>query len=208
MKAITLHQPWASLVALGQKSIETRSWATKHRGPIAIHAAAHVPSVVLPLSIGGFEVDKDNPRGSSPAYLLRGPIVWPYRLPLGSVVAIANLVDVLPITDHAETGDPECVVVGDDFLDHCIPSSSQAVFRPGVVRLDAPDIPNGVHLIRDISGQRPFGFFAPGRYAWMLQDVTPVHPVPARGRQQLWEWEPPTAALAAAVDLLSILGPA
>jgi hypothetical protein len=38
MKAITLIQPWASLIALGEKQFETRSWATPYRGPIAIHA--------------------------------------------------------------------------------------------------------------------------------------------------------------------------
>jgi hypothetical protein len=38
VKAITLHQPWASLVAIGAKKIETRSWRTTYRGPIAIHA--------------------------------------------------------------------------------------------------------------------------------------------------------------------------
>lgn len=39
MKAITLWQPWASLLACGAKIYETRSWDTKYRGPIAIHAA-------------------------------------------------------------------------------------------------------------------------------------------------------------------------
>ncbi|WP_127580883.1 ASCH domain-containing protein [Paenibacillus koleovorans] len=38
MKAITIHQPWATLIAIGAKQFETRSWATKYRGPIAIHA--------------------------------------------------------------------------------------------------------------------------------------------------------------------------
>jgi len=38
MKAITLVQPWASLVILGAKHIETRSWNTKYRGKLAIHA--------------------------------------------------------------------------------------------------------------------------------------------------------------------------
>jgi activating signal cointegrator 1 len=38
MKIITLYQPWASLIALGLKRYETRSWATGYRGPIAIHA--------------------------------------------------------------------------------------------------------------------------------------------------------------------------
>lgn len=43
MKAITLTQPWATLVAKGGKSIETRSWKTNYRGPLAIHAAKGFP---------------------------------------------------------------------------------------------------------------------------------------------------------------------
>lgn len=37
--AITLWQPWATLVALGMKQYETRAWATYYRGDMAIHAA-------------------------------------------------------------------------------------------------------------------------------------------------------------------------
>ena len=39
MKAITIWQPWAFLLAMGAKQYETRSWETAYRGPIAIHAA-------------------------------------------------------------------------------------------------------------------------------------------------------------------------
>lgn len=39
MKCISLLQPWASLVVLGHKKIETRSWNTKHRGPLLVHAS-------------------------------------------------------------------------------------------------------------------------------------------------------------------------
>lgn len=39
MKAITIWQPWATLLVSGKKKYETRSWATSYRGPIAIHAA-------------------------------------------------------------------------------------------------------------------------------------------------------------------------
>jgi len=39
MKAISLWQPWASLVVIGAKTWETRSWDTNYRGPLAIHAA-------------------------------------------------------------------------------------------------------------------------------------------------------------------------
>lgn len=45
MKGLTLTQPWATLVALEAKGIETRSWSTPYRGPVAIHAAKGLGSV-------------------------------------------------------------------------------------------------------------------------------------------------------------------
>ena len=39
MKAITLKEPWASLVVNGYKTYEFRSWKTSYRGKILIHAA-------------------------------------------------------------------------------------------------------------------------------------------------------------------------
>jgi hypothetical protein len=39
MRTISLHQPWASAVAIGLKNLETRSRLTNCLGPLAIHAA-------------------------------------------------------------------------------------------------------------------------------------------------------------------------
>jgi hypothetical protein len=39
VKALTLTQPWASLVMAGVKRIETRAGRTSYRGPLVIHAA-------------------------------------------------------------------------------------------------------------------------------------------------------------------------
>jgi len=36
MKAISVKQPWASMIIRGQKTIETRTWATKYRGDLLI----------------------------------------------------------------------------------------------------------------------------------------------------------------------------
>ena len=36
MKAISLHQPWASWIAQGKKTIETRFWSTNYRGDLII----------------------------------------------------------------------------------------------------------------------------------------------------------------------------
>jgi hypothetical protein len=40
MKALTVKQPWASLIAAGIKDVENRSWPTRYRGPLLIHAGA------------------------------------------------------------------------------------------------------------------------------------------------------------------------
>lgn len=47
IKCISLHQPWATLVALGAKSYETRDWSpgNRWRGRLCIHAA---PKPVTP----------------------------------------------------------------------------------------------------------------------------------------------------------------
>ncbi len=38
IKALTISQPYASLIASGEKWIENRTWPTAHRGKLAIHA--------------------------------------------------------------------------------------------------------------------------------------------------------------------------
>ncbi|MFU6893283.1 ASCH domain-containing protein [Pseudomonas aeruginosa] len=39
MKALSIRQPWAWLIVNGHKDIENRSWPTRFRGPVLIHAA-------------------------------------------------------------------------------------------------------------------------------------------------------------------------
>lgn len=38
MRALTISQPYASLIADGEKWVENRRWPTNYRGPLAIHA--------------------------------------------------------------------------------------------------------------------------------------------------------------------------
>ncbi|EMD5788156.1 ASCH domain-containing protein [Proteus mirabilis] len=42
MKAISIRQPWAWLIVNGYKDIENRSWRTKYRGQVLIHASQGV----------------------------------------------------------------------------------------------------------------------------------------------------------------------
>lgn len=38
MKALTIKEPWASLIINGYKKYEFRSWKTNYRGKVLIHA--------------------------------------------------------------------------------------------------------------------------------------------------------------------------
>jgi hypothetical protein len=40
MKVLSVRQPWAWAIIYGGKDIENRTWATRYRGPLLIHAAA------------------------------------------------------------------------------------------------------------------------------------------------------------------------
>lgn len=40
MKTLSIQQPWAQLIASGIKEVDNRTWATKHRGKILIHASS------------------------------------------------------------------------------------------------------------------------------------------------------------------------
>ncbi len=41
MKALSVRQPWAWAIVQGLKRIENRSWPTRYRGPLLIHAGLH-----------------------------------------------------------------------------------------------------------------------------------------------------------------------
>lgn len=74
IRCISLWQPWASLVAIGAKTIETRHWATSYRGPLAIHAAlstkgfdghgSDAGAIAEVLREAGYNHVKDSPRGA------------------------------------------------------------------------------------------------------------------------------------------------
>lgn len=47
MKALTIREPWASLIINGYKEYEFRSWKTNYRGKILIHAGLKVDDKIL-----------------------------------------------------------------------------------------------------------------------------------------------------------------
>jgi hypothetical protein len=77
MKCLTIRQPWATLIALGEKQLETRSWRTSYRGELAIHA--------------GMTVDKAACRLEPYRSVLAQHGLTADNLPTGMIIAVSRL---------------------------------------------------------------------------------------------------------------------
>lgn len=86
MKALTLTQPWASLVALQAKRIETRSWKTPYRGELVIHAAK------------GFPGDAKDFSGSAGVRAVTGNLPAA-QFPLSRGLCVVRLIDCISTDD-------------------------------------------------------------------------------------------------------------
>lgn len=76
MKVLTIRQPWATLIMQGNKRFEFRSWQTKYRGDLLIHA--------------GKGIDKEA-RKRLEKYL-------PKELPIGKILGKVTLVDCVKMS--------------------------------------------------------------------------------------------------------------
>ena len=80
MKALSLTQPWAELVVLGEKQYETRSWSTRMTGLIAIHASKSFPKWAKDLTV------------NDPYYVTGVGKYGTGRLALGAIVGVVEIV--------------------------------------------------------------------------------------------------------------------
>lgn len=90
--ALSLIQPWASLIAVGAKRIETRGWPTRFRGPFLVHASRGMPAENVALC----------QREPVRAILAAAGYPTPDSLPRGAIVGAATLVDCRLITPETE----------------------------------------------------------------------------------------------------------
>ena len=160
INAITLWQPWASLIAQGHKQIETRSWQppiSAIRQPIAIHAAKRL--------VKPNDVDEETRRKVTE---LLGSF-WYMDVPsYGVVVATATLKAAIKV-NPAAYDDYELTVINE--------VKRTVAERTGT----AIDFPPHEYL---------FGDFTPGRWLWILTDVQPVDPpIECKGQQGLWQFD-------------------
>ena len=95
MKAITLWQPWAQLIVMGAKKIETRGWHTTYRGEILIHAAKKPVSDCFKLMTGDAILQMHI--AMAERRMMRSDIAGYY--PTGVIVGKARLADCVQITE-------------------------------------------------------------------------------------------------------------
>ena len=159
MKCISLWEPFASLMALEKKRIETRHWQTKYRGWLAIHS-----------SKGGLSMADLEETCWQPVFreaLAAGPEIhswmnqrpdingnrlsartWQNRgaFPFGKIIAVVKLI-------------------------HCIETDLVARF---------------VHPFTE--QEKAFGNYEHGRFAWLTEDLFRLpEPIPLKARQGLFD---------------------
>ncbi len=168
MKCISLWQPWASLIVIGAKQFETRSWSTSYRGPLLIHAAQkwdleqRETCINEPFSsaLGG---DKFPNQPQSDWFLAS---LMSSHLPRGCIIGMVELVDCYQVfqTPLLLRGSKK----------HYVKMVNYKGGKDGNLPL-----PTGNELA--------FGDFSVGRYAWKLSNpVRFAEPIPYRGMQQIF----------------------
>lgn len=100
MRCITLTQPWATLIAVGAKRFETRSWRTDYRGPLAIHAAKGLSGM------SNSEFARIIAQGEFLRALHSAGYGLISDLPFGAIIAVVELVDCVP-TEQVQVSDRE-----------------------------------------------------------------------------------------------------
>lgn len=199
MKVLTLHQPYASLIVSGLKTIETRGWSTKYRGSLAVHAAARrVPTYVhhnvnadLPPVLDSITMSRYWEWTEHPDDPMHGG-AYRWAGPLGAIVATCTLADVVPIHEwgcECDHGDVYALVSaryrGEDIVGLFSPGMGN--YRHPTWTMDKLDCLD----VRHPRQQAPYGDYRCGRFAWLLDGITPLDPVPFRGGQGLTrEWTP------------------
>lgn len=185
MKAISLWQPWASLIACGAKPFETRHWAppmTLIGQPVAIHAAKKIDKGAAEFAEelmygqhdeGDFDLaDRLSKSMAGTPDNLMGTFGHTV-MPIGCIVAIARLDAAFQLGYPAHgTNWPAASVVQ---------------------RMTSRPMPECFTVRYD-----DFGDYAPGRWAWLLSDVQPLKPpVPMMGAQGFFDlpqgWLVPTS---------------
>lgn len=90
MPALSIRQPWATLITLGFKDIENRSWRTNFRGRFYVHAGAAFDESTYQLAL-------DTAKSAGvPADVLA---TLTHELPRGGIIGSVELQDCIPASN-------------------------------------------------------------------------------------------------------------
>ena len=130
-KVLSLKEPFASLILNNKKYIETRSWNTKYRGEIYIHASIKE----IGKSIDGREE------------LIK--LIGNDDMHYGKIICKCNLVNCIKMTEEY------------------------------------------IEKIKNTENQQYIcGDYSVGRYAWILEDITPLpEMINAKGKLGIWNYD-------------------
>jgi hypothetical protein len=160
MKVISILQPWASLVALGHKKIETRSWNTKYRGELLIHASKKRLSRDEASYFLGSIINHVPGRMYEEIQSLLIPID---TLPYGAIIGKVELQETFSTNDIFNNTSP---------LSRC----NKYV-----------DL-GGTWGLQGLTNQElAFGDYSPNRFGWLLSDpILFKEPIPCKGQLGIW----------------------
>lgn len=126
MKVLSIKEPYASLIVNNVKKIETRSWKTKYRGELLIHASKTKEKNLTKEVVS---ISKN------------------IHINCGKIICRANLKD--------------CVYMDEEFI----------------------------KKIKENPTEYHCGEYKIGRYAWILEDIKPLVPIPAKGKLNIWNYD-------------------
>jgi hypothetical protein len=102
MLALSIRQPWASLILKAGKNIENRSWPTKYRGRILIHAAKGMTRAeyenAMHFAIPVIKADPRNAAAERKSTLRDAGFAFE-DLPRGGIVGSVEIVDCVSSSD-------------------------------------------------------------------------------------------------------------
>lgn len=140
-KVVSILEPWASLIKEKVKYIETRSWSTKYRGELYIHASRKTVSAQIATEHKIAKQAKTN-------YDVLLNLLHDTDFNYGCIIAKCKLVD--------------CIYMTEEFIEKVKKNHNEYV--------------SGVYNV--------------GRYAWILEDIEVITPIPAKGQLGIWEYTP------------------
>jgi hypothetical protein len=170
VKAVVVRQPWATLIALGVKTIETRP--APPNGPMRPEGVRGLPGcslergeriaivagVATPYCVGDWLVNHSDPPWMA-QHARSNPIRHP--LPIGAVVCTVTVDDALPIVGVTRAPAPHAIT-------RCTWDGAGVL-----VRYEYEDVLDLGMTVERYDPQLPLGDFTPGRWGWLLSDPQP-----------------------------------